>query len=429
MPVSRRHFLQRSTGLAASAFAAPYIVPSTAFGANDRITVACVGVRNQGSGNLKRFLAAGAQVAAVCDVDADVAAKARKTVEEKGGSCGVEQDYRRLLDRSDIDAIVNSTPDHWHALITIDACHAGKDVYCEKPLSLTIAEGRRMVQAARDNQRIVQTGSQQRSSDNFRRACELVRNGAIGDVKQVFAGIANPNFPGKLGPCTAPPAELDYNMWLGPAPRVPYNEDRVHYNFRFWWDYSGGQMTNWGAHHIDIAQWGLGMDDSGPVKSDGWATFHPLGYHQVTESCRITHTYENGITLTVGQRQDDIRMGTRFVGSDGTLFVDRGKLTSDPGDILKTELPADSERLYVSKDHTQNFLDCVKSRELPICDVEIGHRSATICHLGNIVARLGRGIQWDPQSERIIDDADAQVMTDRHYREPWKKQGVAVASA
>ncbi len=416
---SRRAFLGKAS-LAASAFAAPMILPRRVFGANDRITVASIGVRNQGSGNLKRFLDAGVDVAAVCDVDSKVASDAAAVVANRGPKCLVVEDYRELLDQKGIDAVVITTPDHWHARMTIDACNAGKDVYCEKPLTLTIAEGRRMVNAARKNQRIVQTGSQQRSSDEFRKACMLVRNGFIGDVKEVLAGIPDPNHPGPIGPDEMIPSELNYDLWLGPAPLRPYNSKRVHYNFRFWWDYSGGQMTNFGAHHLDIAQWALDMDSSGPIAAEGTATFHPQKVHEVTETCRITYTYANGTKLILGQGQKDIPEGVTFIGSRGRVEVTRGKLKSDPPELATTPLDSSSLiQLYRSSDHTKNFLDCMRSRELPICDVETGHRSATVCHLAGIVARLGRPVRWDPKTETMTGDAEAQAMTDRQYRSPW----------
>ncbi|MCA9111375.1 MAG: Gfo/Idh/MocA family oxidoreductase [Planctomycetaceae bacterium] len=414
--VSRRQFLKTSVA-ASSVFAAPWIVPSTCFGANDRVVVGSIGVRNQGSGNLKRFQTAGCQIGAICDVDTDVQAEALKLV--NSGTPKLYGDYRRLLEQQDLDAIVITTPDHWHALMTIHACEAGKDVYCEKPLSLTIAEGRRMVQAARMHERVVQTGSQQRSSHLFRKACELVRNGHIGDLHEVHCGISGVNHPGQLGPNTDPPANLDYNMWLGPAPERSYNEKRVHYNFRFWWDYSGGQMTNWGAHYLDIAQWGMGTDDTGPIVVEGTATFHPEGFHEVTETCRVTYTYANGVKVIAGQKQEDIPGGTTFIGSQGRVFVNRKELVTDPVDIAELSLDDAPIKLTSSDDHTQNFLDAIRSREKPICDVEIGHRSATVCHLGNIVCRLGRSIQWDPEAERIVDDEQAHAMTDRVYRAPW----------
>jgi predicted dehydrogenase len=277
-PLSRRSFLQTSTAVAASALAIPYFAPQRAFGANERVITGHIGLGGQGRGNLNAFIS---NAAAVCDVDKNNAAKAAKMVEDKGNKCEVYGDYRKMLERKDIDAVVISTPDHWHALPTIHACEAGKDVYCEKPLTLTVAEGRKMVEAARKHKRVVQTGSQQRSSKEFLQACSLVRNGHIGKVHTVLVGLPKSNHPGEPVPDSDPPPELDYEMWLGPAPYRPYNKKRVHYNFRFFWDYSGGQMTNWGAHHIDIAQWGLGMDDSGPVEFEGTATFHPMKWHEV----------------------------------------------------------------------------------------------------------------------------------------------------
>ncbi len=417
--VSRRSFLV-TTAAASTVFAAPLVLPRSVFGANERIITGHIGVGGQGKSNLGGFMN---NVAAICDVDSNRIAAVAKMLEEKGKTVETFGDYRKLLDRKDLDAVVISTPDHWHALHTIHACQAGKDVYCEKPLSLTITEGRKMVEAARANSRVVQTGSQQRSDAKFRQACELVRSGRLGKISTVLVGIPGPNHPGQLGPDGDPPPELNYEMWLGPAPQRPYNTKRVHYNFRFFWDYSGGQMTNFGAHHIDIAQWGLGMDESGPISTEGEATFHPQKYHEVTETCRITHTYANGVTVVVGQKQSDIPQGATFIGEKGKIFVTRGKITSDPESILKEPLAADDVHLYVSKSHHGNFLDCIKSREKPICDVEIGHRSATVCHLGNIAARLGRKIQWDPAAEKIVGDDEAAAMVARPYREPWKLEG------
>jgi len=417
---TRRSFLRSSSTAVATAFAAPMILPRRVFGANERIAIGAIGVRNQGAGNVKRFLAAGADIVAICDVDSKVAAAAAEIVSEKGPTPKIFGDYRQLLEDKGLDAVIITTPDHWHALMTIDACRAGKDVYCEKPLSLTIAEGRRMVKVAREHKRIVQTGSQQRSSAEFRKACMLVRNGFIGDVTEVLVGIPGPNHPGSIGPEEIVPAELDYQMWLGPAPLKPYHSKRVHYNFRFWWDYSGGQMTNFGAHHLDIAQWGLGMDDSGPVAVEGTAEFHPQMLHEVTQKCRIRYTYANGVRMTLGQGQADIADGTTFIGTKGRVAVGRGKLVTTPIELATSPLDsAELIQLYRSTDHTKDFLDCMRSRELPICDVEIGHRSATVCHLGNLVARLGRPVKWDPTTETCPGDAEAQLMIDRPYRAPW----------
>jgi len=412
---TRRDFLKASAAVAGT-FAAPMIVPSSCFGANERILIGHIGVGGQGRGNLGRLIS---HAVAICDVDKTHLARAAKTVESKNGKCATYGDYRKLLERKDIDAVVISTPDHWHAMATIHACQAGKDVYCEKPLSLTIAEGRQMVEAARKHKRIVQTGSQQRSSSNFRVACELVRSGRIGKLQTVLVGIPGPNHPGKLPANSNAPTELDYDFWLGPAAKKPYNAKRVHYNFRFWEDYYGGQMTNWGAHHIDIGQWGIGADDSGPVEVEGKGTYHPQGYHEVTETCHITHTYANGVKMIIGQKQKGIPGGTTFVGSKGTIHVDRGKLSSKPDGIVKDPMSKGGVELYKSSNHHANFLDCIKSRKLPICDVEIGHRSATICHLGNIAVRLGRTLKWDPVAEQIIGDEKANAMVSRQNRKPW----------
>jgi len=415
---TRRQFLATASA-AAGAMAAPYFVPATAFGANERIVTGHIGMGGQGRGNLSGFMGK-ASPAAVCDVDKNHLARAAEIVKKRLGKVDMYSDYRKMLEDKSIDAVVISTPDHWHALPTIHACQAGKHVYCEKPLTLTIGEGRKMVEAARANKVVVQTGSQQRSSSNFRQGCELVRNGAIGKVEKVLVGIAGVNFKGPPVPDSDPPPELDYDMWLGPAPERPYNKKRVHYNFRFFWDYSGGQMTNWGAHHIDIAQWGLGTDDTGPVSTEGWAKFHPKRWYEVSMACRVTHTYANGVKLIVGQGEKDIPGGTTFIGSKGKIHVNRGRLSSDPADILKSPETTGDVKLYVSSDHKGDFLKCIKSGERPVCDVEIGHRSATVCHLGNIAIRLGRKIEWDPKNEKFIDDSDATSMAHKPYRAPWK---------
>lgn len=411
----RRWFLKGMSGAAAAA-TLPTIIPATAFGANEKIHTGHVGVGGQGMGNLGQFKA---HAVAVCDVDKTRAAKAAKVIEDQGRTPLVFNDYRELLARKDIDAVVCSTPDHWHALVTIDACKAGKHVYCEKPLTLFIAEGRKMVQAARDNKVIVQTGSQQRSAAQFRRACELVRNGAIGKIQKVLVGLPGANHPKDPVPDSNPPPELDYDLWLGPAPYRPYNSKRVHYNFRFWWDYSGGQMTNFGAHDIDIGQWGLDMDASGPISAEGTAQFHPQKWHEVSESCRVTLTYANGVEMIVGQKQSDIPGGCTFVGAAGKIHVNRSRMTSDPAEIVaQDDGKAGPTRLYVSTGHHRNFLECIATGKLPICDVEIGHRTATCCHLANIAIRTGQKVGWDPVKEEITTPELAGWVT-RPYRAPW----------
>jgi predicted dehydrogenase len=411
--MNRRDFLRAGAGAGVSVSLATGVSWAADSPPADRIRIGCVGVGNQGKGNLK---AHAKNVTAVCEVDATRLGAAKEMAEAATGKpCLAVSDYRKLLESKEVDAVVVTTPDHWHALVTVDACAAGKDVYCEKPLSLTVAEGQAMVSAARRHKRIVQTGSQQRSDARFRLACELVRNGRIGKVKSVRVGIPGVNFSGPAVADSEPPAELDYDRWLGPAPKRPYNAKHVHYLFRFFWDYSGGQMTNFGAHHLDIAQWGLGMDESGPVSAQAKARFHKDGWYEVPEWCEVVYEYASGVRMICGQSE---KQGTTFEGEKGTIYVTRGKLESTPGEIVAT--PGElAERLYESKDHHRNWLDCIRSRKAPICDVEIGHRSATVCHLGNIAARLGRPLKWDPVSERFVGDAEEDMCLSKEYRKGY----------
>ena len=428
MKSSRREFLGTSlktvAGVAATA-SLPTIISPRAFGSpsaaapSDRIRLGFVGLGNRGSDNLNQLLKKSDRVdiVALCEVDAQRLKDAQQLVAEASGrKCPGYVDYRQLLENKDVDAVVITTPDHWHALPTIDACVAGKDVYCEKPLTLTIAEGQAMVAAARSHNRIVQTGSQQRSEELFRRACELVRSGRIGKVHTVRVGISGVNFKGNATPNSDPPAELDYNFWLGPAPQKPYNRRHVHYNFRFFWDYSGGQMTNWGAHHLDIAQWGLGMDESGPISAQGKARYNKEGLFEVPEWSEVVYEYADGTKIICGQDQ---RGGTTFEGSDGTIHVDRKQLESKPDNIVQEPLADSDIHLYASNDHHANWLDCIHSRKLPICDVAIGHRTATVCHLGNIAIRSQKQVHWDPLKEKIVGDDELANMVSRPYRAPW----------
>jgi predicted dehydrogenase len=423
---SRRDFF-RTAAAGGAILTLPPATYRAAFAADappsERVRVGMIGVGNQGNGNLGNCLKNKlAVVTAVCDVDADHLGKAAANVEKSTGTMPLRAaDFRRLLDSKDVDAVVVSTPDHWHALPTIEACKAGKDAYTEKPLTLFVDEGKAMVKAARDNNRVVQTGSQQRSGKEFRKACELVRSGAVGKVHTVKVGLPGPNWVERAKEPVAdsvPPAALDYERWLGPAPQRPFNEKHVHYLFRFYWDYAGGQMTNWGAHHLDIAQWGLGMDETGPVSVEGTATFNDKKWFETPESTRLTYTYANGVKVLCSMGgKGGYPGGTTFVGDKGSIFVTRGKLTADPTDAL--EYKEVDVRLYESDNHFTNFFECVKSRKRPICDVAVGHRSATVCHLGNIVARVGRKIVWDPAKEEIVGDAEAAKLLTREYRKPW----------
>jgi predicted dehydrogenase len=417
--MNRRDFLKK-TGVVAGAAAWPTILTSPVLGADglppasERVRLGFIGVRNRGLQNLSPMMK---NAVAVCDVDRNVMAIAKDKVEKaNGGTCLVYDDYRKMLENKDIDAVVISTPDHWHALQTIHACEAGKDVYCEKPLTLVVDEGKAMVAAARRYNRIVQTGSQQRSDNRFRTAAELVRNGKLGKIKTVTVGLPGPNFKGPAVADGQPPSELNYDMWLGPAPMKPYNELHVHYYFRFFWDYSGGQMTNFGAHDLDITQWALGMDESGPISAEGTATYPKSGWYETPERFDVTYTYANGVVVKAGQAY---KGGVTFEGEKGTIHVNRSKLTVEPAE-LNEPLSGSDIRLYDSKDHYRNFLECVKTRKLPICDVAIGHRSATVCHIGNIAIRTGRKLTWDPEKEQVVGDAEQAKMTSYPYRKPWK---------
>jgi predicted dehydrogenase len=375
------------------------------------------------------------KLVAVCDVDAKRAAAASKEF----GDPQVFGDFRKLLERDDIAVIINGTPDHWHTLINIAAMKRGKDVYSEKPLTLTIDEGKQLVQVSRQTQRILQTGSQQRSEARFRLACELVRNGRLGKLKEVLVSLPAGAHDGPFKPAPVPEG-LDWDFWQGQTPAHDYVPQRCHHSFRFWWDYSGGTMTDWGAHHVDIALWGMGMDRSGPVSVQGKSLVEPIpGGYTAASNYEVEYLYPNGVrqitrsttsdgfdgTIKGEPKPGEMRHGVKFIGSDGWIFVTRGKIDASNPDLLKQELPASAERLYVSNNHMGNFFDCVRSRKQPICDAEIGHRAVSVCHLGNISMRLGgRKLQWDPVKEMFIGDEAAQAMVAREMRKPWSYDAV-----
>jgi predicted dehydrogenase len=443
--IPRRSFLKAT---AVTAFAAPYIVPSTVFGSNapsNRINVACVGVGNQGWPNLLRFLKqADCQVLAVCDVNRgshgykdpqDLRGRdpAKQEVEkyyaDKNGAgqykgCDAYNDFREVLARDDIDALMLAPPDHWHEPMTIAAAKAGKDIYCEKPLGLTIGGQQKMIAAVRDNKRVLQTGSHERSNPIVRQACELVKSGAIGDVKRVVANVGRHNKTGP-GPGWQPmavPAGFDYDLWLGPAPDAPYHEDRCLYNFRFNYDYAGGQVTNFGAHSLDMAQWGLGMDASGPEQIEYvYADFLPKG----SLFTAATHTffrakYANGTVLECVTGSPDVRC--MFEGTEGIVRVDNmGQNFFVTPSKLKPKPVMDVDKYHSGDDHVRNFLDCCKSRGEPAAPVEIGHRSGTVCHLGNIAIRLQAKLKWDPKTEQFTGPRsdEANAMLNRSARGTW----------
>ncbi|HEV3163341.1 MAG TPA: Gfo/Idh/MocA family oxidoreductase [Isosphaeraceae bacterium] len=427
--LSRRGFVQQSVGSLVAAglpmwFAREVFSSEEAraastrkLGPNDKIVMGAIGTGSQGTGDMKELRKRGAEFIAVCDVDARHRAGAVKAL---GGKVDEYSDFRELLDRKDIDAVTVVTPDHWHALIAIEAMKKGKDIYCEKPLTLTVAEGQAMLRAsAAANHPVFQTGSQQRSDSRFRLACELVRNGRLGELKTIETRIGdNP----KKGPfkTASVPQELDWNFWLGQTPEVEFVPERCHYEFRWWYEYSGGKVTDWGAHHNDIAQWALGMDESGPVEVESEST-EPLkdpNCYNCPPHFTITYTYANGVKLKC---MSDGENGVKFEGEKGWIFVDRGKINASDKALLDEPLPKDATKLYVSNDHMRNFLDCIRDRQKTICPVEVGFRSVTVCHIGNISMRLGGWhLKWDPVKETFFGDALANEMLSRPMRAPWK---------
>lgn len=441
---NRREFLRRSTLGVGASLALPNVFLNKTFAATGEnpsalVRIGIIGTGGQGLSNMRAIMK---HVVAVCDVDKTHAATAAAAVEKANGTRPkVFADYRKLLEDTSIDAVLVATPDHWHALPSIEACLAGKDVYCEKPLTLFIEEGKTLVKAARKTKRIVQCGSQQRSEARFLKAAEYVRNGRLGKIKRVLVGLVGVNWTkDPLTQDSTPPPELDYDMWLGPAPHRPYNKQRVHYYFRFFWDYSGGQMTNWGAHHLDIAQWALGMDDSGPSEIVGKGDFDPEKRFEVPSAFSITYKYANGVVIEcqsptpkvaplIPDRKEQAMeildgktefTGCIFEGEKGLLYVNRGVIRVWPEEIFEAPLSDSDVRLHKSTQHHQDWLASIKSRKPPICDAAIGHRSATVCHLGNIAIRSGRKIQWDPVKEVIVGDAEAAKMATKEYRAPWK---------
>jgi predicted dehydrogenase len=425
--LSRRSFLKRSSVLTSSAIAAPCLIPATVLGrdnavaASERITVGMIGTGSHGiHRNLKMYLAQkDAQVLSVCDVDGKRVAEAKNLVDEKYGndSCTTTKDFRSILDRDDIDAVMISTPDHWHVLISVMAIRAGKDVQCEKP-TLTIDEGKILVKTVREHQKVFQTSTEDRSLPMYHRMAELVRNGRIGKLKRIEVILPKqPPRPGDPTPQPVPP-ELDYDMWLGPAPEAPYTKDRVHFNFRWIWDYSGGIICDWGTHLFDTAQWANDTERSGPVEIEGTGTFWKGGLYDTVKDYDVTYRYANGVEMTCRPGTPSIK----FVGSDGWVGNRgwTGKVEASSDEILNSKIGPNEVRLFTNPagEH-RNFLDCVKTREDPYFPVDIGHRVSTVCHLANIAIKLGRKLNWDPDRELFPGDDAANRMMSREMRSPW----------
>ncbi|HPC93989.1 MAG TPA: Gfo/Idh/MocA family oxidoreductase [Sedimentisphaerales bacterium] len=424
--MDRRDFIKRAAGTVAAA-AFPCVVPSSVFAQggqtppSERITLGFIGCGKQSQHLTRSFLnSPGTHVVAVCDVDKLKLARNKKIVEDhyanaSGASykgCDTYGDFRDLLARGDIDAVVISTPDHWHAINVIESCRAGKEIYCEKPLSQTVAEARAMVNAVREYDRVFQTGSMQRSDWHFRLGCELVRNGYIGQLQHITVGIGGPPEDRPLA-AQPVPDYLDWDMWLGPVLWRPYNEELAppisfdgFPNWRYHSEFGGGGMTDWGAHHFDIAQWGLGMDESGPVE-----IIPPDGKDYKV----LTYRYANGVTMV-----RDSANGVLFTGTEGKVETNRGHLKTWPDELKDVKLRAEEIHLYESSNHYVDWLDAIRKRSKPICDIETGCRSVTVCHLGNIAYKLQRPLKWDPAREVFVGDDEANRLLSRAYRSPWR---------
>jgi predicted dehydrogenase len=417
--ISRRRFMERCALLAAATGlplwfvekvqaqeAAPTPTPTP----NDRPGIALVGCGGMGRGDAKNASKFG-EIVAVCDVDANHAAEAAKRLTVGTKVPKVYGDFREVMADPSVHIILNCTPDHWHTLVNMAAARAGKDVYGEKPLTLTIDEGRRLVKVVRGANIVLQTGTQQRSDPHFRLACELVRNGRLGTLQR-----ANVWLPAGLreGPFKSVPvpAGLNWDFWQGQTPAVPYMKERCHATFRYWYEYSGGTMTDWGAHH-DIAYWGIGL--LAPTHVEGTPLSQPIpGGYTTFADYKVKYTYSNGVELNIATTQDDTIYGAhkrkdggqpngiRFEGTDGWIWVNRDGISASNQDLLLDPIPPDGIHLYSSKNHMGNFFDCVRSRQLPVADVETGHRSATMCHLGAIALRTGLKLKWDAGEEQFV---------------------------
>ncbi|MDR2761194.1 MAG: Gfo/Idh/MocA family oxidoreductase [Planctomycetaceae bacterium] len=452
---SRRQFIRAGIGVATTMFATPFILGDESKGANDKIGIALIGAGGMGGGDIKNAARFG-NVVAIADVDLQQA-KEKKTAFNNKPT--IYQDYRKLLENKDVDVVIQATPDHWHTKINVDSLLAGKDVYGEKPLALTINEGQILRKTIKDTNRIFQTGTQQRSDTRFQTVIELVRNGRIGKLQRVL--VALPYFNASGGPFPAVdkiPDELDWDMYQGQAQVCPYIPQRTRLIFRWWYEYAGGIVTDWGNHHFDIAQWGMDTENTGPLtveargifpndgKPDCFNTpdrfysemkyangvdvffyttikekpkFHDITSHQETTLEQISWLFGKNCPQDV---HDNGRNGIMFIGDKGRVFVNRGGAYGKPLDELKENpLPSDAWRTKPSKDHMKNFFDCVRSRETPVASAELEHRSITPCHLTNISIRLGgRKLQWDPVKEEITNDKEANEMLKREQRKPYQ---------
>jgi len=455
---SRRQFIQASAGLAALSSFTPYWFSTSVAQeghfrvASDRPTIGCIGVGSRWFGGLRREIYPFANIVALADVDAQYANRGRAQCgKDTGNFPDLYEDYRYLLDRDDIDTVSIATPDHWHTKIAIEALRAGKDVYCEKPVTLTIDEGKRLCEVVKETGRILQVGTQQRTEmgQRFLQAIALVQEGRLGELKRLRVAIGGAPTSAVI-PVAKVPKHLNWERWLGQAPLVDYRfrpieknevggETRSHYEFRWWYEYSGGKLTDWGAHHVDIAQWAIGMQDSGPTSLELVSATLPVPFEngEPTQDDRyntatafdVRCQFPNGVEMSIRDtvHDDDARFGNGILieGTEGRIFVNRGDLKGKPYEDLKDNpLPENAiENVYGGKlaaSHMANFFDCVKTRKQPISDIFSHHRALTTCHLSNIAIRLGRSLKWDPVAQQIVGDDEANGMQTRKQRKGYE---------
>jgi myo-inositol 2-dehydrogenase / D-chiro-inositol 1-dehydrogenase len=426
--IDRRSFLRTALVTAGSLSAFPIVVRSAALGAganvaaSERVAVGCIGMGGHGTDwNLRAYLSQpDARVVAVCDVDANHLSNAQAQTNKHYGNndCAAYRDFREILDRKNIDSVMISTPDHWHVLMSVMAIKAGKDVQCEKP-TLTIDEGKVLVRTVRAHKKIFQTSTEDRSLPMYHRMAELVRNGRIGKLRTIRVTLpSQPDRPGDPTPQPVPP-ELDWELWLGPAPFAPYTKERAHWNFRWISDYSGGIIPDWGAHLFDTAQWANDTELTGPIEVAGKGTFWKGGLFDTAKEYHLEYTYGNGVKLIV----DHGGTGIRCEGTEGWIEVPSWRAdlkASDPKILASTIGPNETHLFTCPAGEHRNFLDCLKTGADPYFSVEKGHRVSTICHLGNIALKLGRTLRWNPEAERFVGDAEAEGMRARPMRAPWR---------
>lgn len=418
--ISRRKWLQRTGQVMAYTTVGPYMLTSAALGsesktpASNRIVIGLIGAGERGMYHLKQLRSHRDDVELLAVADVYEQNRTRALSEAEKG-CQAYTDYREMLARRDIDAVVIATPDHWHALMAIHACDAGKDVYCETPISLTIREARQIVKAVQSNATIFQAGSQQRSDSRVRRACELVRNDRIGKLERIVVNVGRSPVC-HMEPDASPPPGLDWNLWLGPAPWSAYTPKRCLKTFRWFYDYASGTMSNPGASYHDIAQWGNGTCHTGPVKTEPvFVEFPTRGLYETATRFEVKHTYGNGVILHTTSHTG----GVEFHGSDGWIKINGTNVKTSAPQLLKERIGDDEIRLDESTNHYANWIRCIKTRQQPICNAEAGCRSATLSHLTTIALRTGRTLEWDPAKEEITNDANLGRWLSRPYRAPW----------